>query len=140
FLKASIVAKATGEWAIADDSGLEVFALNGSPGIYSARYGKTDQERISRLLTELGDTANRQAQFVCVIAIAHSDGSLAYQTLGICPGEILKTPRGVGGFGYDPIFYVPSVGLTFAEMAPEVKQQLSHRGRAFQALLPKLRD
>lgn len=139
-LKASTVAKALGEWAIADDSGLMVDALNGAPGIYSARYGKTDQARIERLLTELGDSANRQAQFVCAVAIAREDGSLAFKTEGVCHGEILSTPRGTGGFGYDPIFYVPQQGQSFAEMKPEVKNKLSHRGLAFHALIPQLRE
>jgi len=137
-LKASQVAKATGNWAIADDSGLEVAALNGAPGIYSARYGKDDGDRISRLLQELADTANRQAQFVCAVAIASPDGAIALQEVGICPGEILFAPQGTGGFGYDPIFYVPTHQMTFAQMPPQLKHQISHRGQAFQALLPKL--
>ncbi|MGK7872720.1 MAG: RdgB/HAM1 family non-canonical purine NTP pyrophosphatase [Xenococcaceae cyanobacterium] len=138
-LKASQVASSVREWAIADDSGLAVDALNGAPGIYSARYGKTDQERIERLLRELGDTDNRQAQFVCAVAISRPDGSIALQTEGICRGEILKAPRGAGGFGYDPIFYVPQQQQTFAQMMPELKLQLSHRGKAFEALIPQLR-
>ena len=137
-LKASVVAKATGEWAIADDSGLEVDALNGAPGLYSARYGKTDAERIERLLGELGDEQNRGAQFVCVIAIARPDGAIALQVEGICRGEILHAPRGISGFGYDPIFYVPEPGLTFAEMTPDMKRHYSHRGKAFEVLLPQL--
>ncbi len=137
-LKASHVAMATGKWAIADDSGLEVDALDGAPGIYSARYGKTDAERIERLLVELGNELNRQAQFVCVIAIARPDGSIALQAEGVCQGEILHAPRGSNGFGYDPIFYVPETQMTFAEMPPQVKHEISHRGRAFKALLPQL--
>jgi XTP/dITP diphosphohydrolase len=137
-LKASETAKATGEWAIADDSGLEVDALQGVPGVYSARYGKTDSERIERLLGELADETNRGAQFVCVIAIARPDGAIALHAEGICRGEILLAPRGTGGFGYDPIFYVPEPGLTFAEMTPEMKRRYSHRGKAFEALLPQL--
>lgn len=137
-LKASQVARATGKWAIADDSGLEVEALGGAPGIYSARYGETDAERISRLLRELGNTPNRKAQFVCVVAIARPDGAIALQSEGICPGEILLAPRGSGGFGYDPIFYVPAHQMTFAEMPPELKHEISHRGQAFQALLPQI--
>jgi XTP/dITP diphosphohydrolase len=137
-LKASAVAQATGEWAIADDSGLEVDALGGAPGIYSARYGSTDAERIERLLRELGEPDNRGAQFVCVVAIARPDGAIALQVQGICRGEILQTPRGTGGFGYDPIFYVPEQALTFAEMTPEMKRRYSHRGKAFEALLPQL--
>jgi XTP/dITP diphosphohydrolase len=137
-LKASEVAKATGKWSIADDSGLMVDALKGQPGIYSARYGKTDADRISRLLTELGSEQNREAQFVCAIAIARPDGTIALQVEGICRGEILHTPRGTGGFGYDPIFYVPAQQQTFAEMTSDVKRSHSHRGRAFQALVPQM--
>jgi len=127
-LKASQVALATGEWAIADDSGLEVDALDGAPGIYSARYGKTDPERIERLLNELGNELNREAQ------------SIAIATEGVCRGEILHSPRGTGGFGYDPIFFVPQQQMTFAEMSPDLKRQWSHRGQAFKILLPQLQD
>jgi XTP/dITP diphosphohydrolase len=137
-LKASQIAKATGQWAIADDSGLSVAALDGAPGVYSARYADSDANRIVRLLRELGDRRDRQAQFVCAIALARPDGSIALEAEGICPGEILTAPRGEGGFGYDPIFYVPEKGMTFAEMPHEMKQEISHRGRAFQALLPQL--
>ncbi|MEC4807344.1 MAG: RdgB/HAM1 family non-canonical purine NTP pyrophosphatase [Jaaginema sp. PMC 1079.18] len=137
-LKASQVAKMTKEWAIADDSGLAVDALNGAPGIYSARYGKTDAERIQRLLNELGNTSERTAQFVCALAIANPDGEIIYEAVGICPGEILTQPQGTGGFGYDPIFYVRSQQQTFAQMSPETKHQISHRGRAFAQLLPQL--
>lgn len=137
-LKASQIAIATGNYAISDDSGLEVAALNGAPGIYSARYANSDSERISRLLAELGDTANRQAQFVCAVAISDPRGEIALQSVGICQGEILDSPRGMGGFGYDPIFYVPAYQSTFAEMPKEVKHEISHRGQAFQALLPQL--
>jgi XTP/dITP diphosphohydrolase len=139
-LKASAIAKATGQWAIADDSGLEVDALDGTPGVYSARYGKTDAERIERLLGELGNELSREAQFVCVVAIARPDGAIALQAEGICRGEILRAPRGTGGFGYDPIFYVPEPGLTFAEMTPEMKRHHSHRGKAFEVLIPQLRQ
>ncbi len=137
-LKASEVAKATGEWAIADDSGLEVDALEGAPGIYSARYGKTDAQRIERLLRELGNQSNRGAQFVCVVAISRPDGAIAFQQEGICRGTILPNPSGTGGFGYDPIFYLPEQQLTFAEMTVEMKRRYSHRGKAFEALLPQL--
>ncbi len=137
-LKATTVAKALGEWSIADDSGLAVDALDGAPGLYSARYGKSDRDRIERLLTELGDNPHRQAKFICAIALCRPDGSVALQTEGICPGEILTAPRGSGGFGYDPIFYVPSQQQTFAEMSAETKHQISHRGVAFAQLLPQL--
>lgn len=137
-LKASQVAQATGTWAIADDSGLQVDALNGAPGVYSARYGKTDRERILRLLGELGDSSNRQAQFVCAIAIASPDGAIELQAEGSCRGEVLHAPRGTAGFGYDPIFYVPAYQMTFAEMPPDLKHKISHRGQAFQNLLPQM--
>lgn len=138
-LKASQVAKALGKWAIADDSGLAVDALNGAPGIYSARYGKTDKDRINRLLKELGDTENRGAKFVCAIAIADPNGRIVLETKGMRHGEILKSPRGDNGFGYDPVFYVPSQQQTFAEMPPETKGKNSHRGVAFEQIMPELK-
>ncbi|MEB3151538.1 MAG: RdgB/HAM1 family non-canonical purine NTP pyrophosphatase [Sphaerospermopsis sp.] len=137
-LKASEIAKATGKWAIGDDSGLAVDALNGAPGVYSARYGNSDAERIGRLLRELGDTKNRQAQFICAIAVANPQGEIVLQSKGICKGEILYEIRGEGGFGYDPIFYVPEKQLTFAEMSPELKKSISHRGNALKNLVPQL--
>ncbi|WP_448597981.1 RdgB/HAM1 family non-canonical purine NTP pyrophosphatase [Thermoleptolyngbya sp.] len=137
-LKASQVAVATGAWAIADDSGLQVNALDGAPGLYSARYGKSDADRIARLLREMEGKTDRQAQFVCAVAIARPNGSIAFQTEGVCPGEIALAPAGTGGFGYDPIFYVPEYGMTYAEMPPELKHRISHRGLAFAAVLPEL--
>jgi XTP/dITP diphosphohydrolase len=139
-LKASQVAKQMGQWAIADDSGLAVDALQGAPGIYSARYGIDDADRIARLLRELGDTSHRTAQFVCAIAVARPDGEIACHQEGICPGEILHKPQGEGGFGYDPIFYVPAANLTFAEMSKDQKRQVSHRGKAIAAILPQLKQ
>lgn len=139
-LKACGVARALNHWAIADDSGLAVDALGGAPGIYSARYGSNDTDRIERLLKELGDNSNRQAKFVCAIAIARPDGSIALETEGICQGEIIDAPRGDNGFGYDPIFFVPQEQQTFAEMSPETKARVSHRGIAFEQLLPKLKE
>lgn len=137
-LKACQVAAATGQWAIADDSGLAVKALDGAPGIYSARYGSDDENRIDRVLRELGPHPNRSAQFVCAMVVARPNGSIALEAEGICPGEILPSPRGAEGFGYDPIFFVPEANRTFAEMTPEQKHGLSHRGRAFALLLPRL--
>lgn len=137
-LKAAEVAKFTGQWAIADDSGLAVDALNGAPGVYSARYGQTDAERITRLLTELGNNQHRKAQFICSIAVANPQGEIVLESIGSCQGEILYSPRGAGGFGYDPIFYVPEKQLTFAEMQPEEKKLISHRGNALKVLQPQL--
>jgi XTP/dITP diphosphohydrolase len=137
-LKASEVAIATGHWAIADDSGLAVDALDGAPGIFSARYGATDADRITRLLSELGDRPDRAAQFVCALAVASPDGQIQLQVEGICPGEILFKNQGEGGFGYDPVFYVPAEGMTFAQMPADLKHRVSHRGRAFEQVLPDL--
>jgi XTP/dITP diphosphohydrolase len=139
-LKAMETAKAVQEWSIADDSGLMVSALNGEPGIYSARYGNTDAERIKRLLTELSNHRNREAQFVCAIAIANPQGEIVIETEGICQGEILTEVRGESGFGYDPIFYIPSAQQSFAQMPPELKRQYSHRGAAFANLQPLLKS
>ena len=138
-LKASEVAIATQRWAIADDSGLAVMALNGAPGIYSARYGSSDAERISRVLSELGNETDRRAEFVCAIALARPDGSIALETEGRCPGTILTEGQGAGGFGYDPIFYVNAQGKTFAEMSNAEKERYSHRGIAFEQLMPQLK-
>ncbi len=137
-LKASQVAIATGEWAIADDSGLEVMALNGAPGVLSARYADTDSDRINRVLSELKDQANREAQFVCAIAIASPDGAIAADALGLCKGAIADAPIGNGGFGYDPIFLIPEFQQTFGEIPPEVKAKISHRAEALAILRDKL--
>lgn len=139
-LKASEVARATGQWAIADDSGLAIDALGGAPGLHSARYGTSDGDRINRVLRELGETTERSAQFVCAIALARPDGSIALETEGICRGAILIAPQGTGGFGYDPVFFVPEHGKTFAEMTPAEKEACSHRGIAFRQLMPHLRS
>ncbi|MEL6249057.1 MAG: RdgB/HAM1 family non-canonical purine NTP pyrophosphatase [Cyanobacteria bacterium J06627_15] len=139
-LKASEVAKATRQWSIADDSGLEVDALDGAPGLYSARYGSSDQDRIERLLRALGDSENRTARFVCAIALSQPDGTVAVETVGYCPGTILTAPRGRGGFGYDPIFYLPEHGKSFAELSREGKEKYSHRGVAFGQIMSELRE
>jgi len=139
-LKASQVAKTLGEYAIADDSGLSVKALGGAPGIYSARYAPTDALCIERLLRELGDSLEREAEFVCALAISAPDGTIVLTSQGSCRGNILKTPMGDGGFGYDPIFYLPEYQQTFAQIHPALKKRLSHRGRAFESLLPRLRE
>ncbi len=141
-LKAAEVAIAMNAWTIADDSGLQVDALNGAPGIYSARYAASDKERIDRMLRELSDfpPSQRQAQFVCVVAVARPDGTIAAQAEGICHGEILTNARGIDGFGYDPIFYVPAQKLAFAEMSVEQKRSVSHRGKAFALITQQLTD
>ncbi|MEA5478280.1 RdgB/HAM1 family non-canonical purine NTP pyrophosphatase [Pseudanabaena galeata UHCC 0370] len=139
-LKASQVAIATGEWAIADDSGLEVMALNGAPGVLSARYADTESDRINRVLSELSQHSNREAQFVCAIAIASPDGAIAADAIGHCKGAIANAPRGNHGFGYDPIFLIPEFQQTFGEIPPEVKAKISHRANALSILRSKLQN
>jgi len=132
--KARYAHELTGEWALADDSGLEVEALGGAPGIYSSRYAgrKGDYDANNRkLMEELKEVpqGKRGARFVSVIAIV--GGGNEYVVRGICEGEIAFEPRGKNGFGYDPIFYIPSLGKTMAELEPHVKNEISHRGNAF---------
>ncbi len=143
-LKAEAVARATGCWALADDSGLAVEALGGAPGVLSARYAPTDAERIDRLLAELaaaGATGaeRRGAAFVAALAVADPSGVVRLEVEGRCEGLITEAPRGSGGFGYDPVFLVPELGLTFAEIDKATKGRVGHRGRAFAALEPRLR-
>ena len=132
--KARAFAKASGLITVADDSGLEVDALNGAPGVYSARYAgpeATDAQRNDYLLARLSGVPweKRQARFRCVIAIAFPDERLVL-CKGECPGLIAFEPRGENGFGYDPIFYLPELGKTMAELTPEEKSRVSHRGKA----------
>jgi XTP/dITP diphosphohydrolase len=149
-IKAQAVALASGCWALADDSGLSVTALAGAPGVHSARYAASDAARIARLLEELaqadalaaarGETVDRSACFTAALALADPEGSIVVEVEGVCPGEILEAPRGSGGFGYDPVFLVPEVHLTFAEMDQAAKARLGHRGRAFALLQPRLSE
>jgi len=142
-LKAVAFARASGRIALADDSGLEVEALEGRPGVYSARYagsGKSDADRRAKLLLELAPfPAPRNACFRCVIAVAHPTGEVRLFA-GDCPGEIIHEERGAGGFGYDPLFYMPEHARTMAELPEALKNQISHRARALQAAVPYLRE
>ena len=137
-LKAQSVAAAKGEWALADDSGLSVNALNGAPGVHSARYAPTDPERIARLLKALKGSNQREAYFCAALCIAAPDGTILLEVEGRCDGLITASPRGDQGFGYDPIFEVAGTGRTFAEMPLAEKKQHGHRGKAFTLLEPKL--
>lgn len=137
-IKALTVSLMTKEWVLADDSGLSVEALNGAPGIFSARYAKTDSERINKLLKELEPFDNRKATFIAALCIA-SNGKVLLEVEGKCNGLITRLPRGKEGFGYDPIFEVLNLGLTFAEMGIEKKKAFGHRGCAFQLLMPGLK-
>ncbi|CAG35436.1 XTP/dITP diphosphatase [Desulfotalea psychrophila] len=132
YKKAIHTAKILGIPAIADDSGLEVHALNGAPGVYSARYsgeGATDASNCDKLLEELAGKEDRSANFTCVISIATPGGpALTYE--GRCDGKILTEKRGKSGFGYDPLFYFAEYDKTFAELSMEEKNRVSHRGKA----------
>jgi len=134
-IKAQAVVDATGQVAISDDSGIVVEALGGAPGVHSAVYGgdlcKTDWDRLQLLLRNMEGEENRRAEFVSAIVCIFPDGT-SVEAEGRLVGELLHAPRGEGGFGYDPIFYVPEVALSFSEMEPAVKNGLSHRGRALQ--------
>ncbi len=144
-LKAKAVMEATGLPAIADDSGIAVDALNGEPGIYSARYGFDDTlDDWGRLLLLLKNTENvpdgqRQAQFVCVITFITPEGEII-QARGEAHGQLLRQAAGQRGFGYDPIFYYPPLGKTFAEITAEEKNKVSHRAIALQTLNQKLKE
>lgn len=140
--KARAVALCSGRIAVADDSGLEVAALGGRPGPHSARYGGPeldDRGRVAKLLDELcaAPAAQRTARFVCWAAAVHPDGRTAVAS-GVCEGRILSRPAGGAGFGYDPVFQAVGVEGSMAELSAARKQRLSHRGRAFRALLPEL--
>lgn len=138
-LKALAACKYCDVPAFADDSGLEVEALDGRPGIYSARYAATDAERIAKLLGELEGKTNRRARFVCAIAIA-INGEVIETFEGEVKGVIVEAPRGAGGFGYDPVFLPDGYEQTFGEMDQELKNKISHRARAFQAAMEFVED
>lgn len=139
--KAHWYAHASGEWTLADDSGLEVAALEGAPGVFTRRYAgpsATDAENYEKLLTEMMGVADRTARFVCVMALIDPVANSARTFRGECPGAITNAPRGEFGFGYDPIFAVD--GRTMAERAPSEKDALSHRGRAATLVAAALRS
>jgi XTP/dITP diphosphohydrolase len=138
-LKARAIAAATGLPAVSDDSGLTVHALNGMPGILSARWaGKhgDDQANLDLLLAQLADIDSREAAFVCVAALALPDGTSEWTTTGVLAGHLTREPRGRNGFGYDPVFVPEGLTVTTAELAPDQKDAISHRGRAFRAIAP----
>jgi XTP/dITP diphosphohydrolase len=140
--KALHYSRLSGALVIADDSGLVVPALGGEPGVRSARYAganATNAERIAKLLGELREKegVERVAHFVCALVLADRGRAIAIVTARV-DGEILESPRGSGGFGYDPVFYFPALEKTFAELLPEEKNRISHRGKAFQRMLASL--
>ncbi len=138
-IKARAAAAHTGLPAIADDSGICVAALGGAPGIHSARYAGTrdDADNYRLLLTNLGDSDDRSADFMC--AAAFVDGDFEHVVLGVWPGAVLREPVGVGGFGYDPVFRPEGLTVASAELSADEKNAISHRSRAFAALMPVVR-
>ena len=144
-LKARHYARALGLTCIAEDSGIEVDALGGAPGVYSARYSGEegplrDQANNDKLLRELAGvpTERRQARFVCVASVAEPSGRVIAEARGTYEGIIASEPRGAGGFGYDPLLFLPDRGCTSAELSPEEKHARSHRGKAFRQLAAQL--
>lgn len=144
-LKARNAAQHTGRPAIADDSGIEVDALNGAPGIYSARFagaGASDRDNLEKLLADLRDVpeSQRTARFQCLLVyLRHATDPTPLICQGTWEGSILSAPRGAHGFGYDPVFYVPTHDCSSAELAPEIKNALSHRGQALRQLVSAMR-
>lgn len=141
--KARHAARLTGLPALADDSGICAEALGGAPGVYSARYAgepKSDQRNNEKLIADLRDQANRRAHYCCVLVLVrHADDPQPVIAEGEWHGEIIDTPRGAGGFGYDPYFWLPGFGCTAAELGAEKKNAVSHRGIALQRLIEQLR-
>ena len=135
YIKAYEAAKLTNCVALADDSGLCIDILGGAPGIYSARYAPTPKERIQKVLDNLKDEKNRNAHFECSMVLVNPEGKILNSSLGRIDGVIASEPSGTNGFGYDPIFFIPSLNKTMAQMLPEEKNTLSHRAKA---LLPMI--
>ena len=137
-IKAMAAWKLTKSWALADDSGLCIEALDGAPGLFSARYAETPQNRIERVLTEMKDKTDRTAEFVCAMTLINPQGEVAFACKGICKGSITQEPAGSNGFGYDPIFLVEGRTTTMAELSEEEKNQISHRSQALNQILDVL--
>jgi XTP/dITP diphosphohydrolase len=144
-LKATRQARHLGRWVLADDSGLEVDALGGRPGVYSARFagpGAADEANNRHLLEELGDTPleRRTARYVCHVTLSDPAGVIRAESRDVCSGRIRFQPSGANGFGYDPLFEVIEYHRTFGELGPAVKRAISHRSRALRSILPQLRQ
>ena len=134
-IKAKEGARLSGMLTLADDSGLCIEALNGAPGLYSARYAGTQDEKIARILKELDGQENRKAKFVCCMTLVDKDGNTIHTTKGECHGQIIKERKGSNGFGYDPIFMPDGYDITLAEMSEDGKNKISHRGKALTQML-----
>ena len=127
-------------WTLADDSGLCIDALDGAPGIHSARYAESPQARIDRVLNEMKGIENRSARFKCCMTLLNPEGEIAFSYTGICEGEIVENQRGLNGFGYDPIFLVNGTDRTMAELSEDEKNEISHRGRALKEVIKYLKN
>lgn len=134
-LEASNIERSGRTFFLADDSGLCIDALNGAPGLLSARYAPTNTERIEKVLKNLEGNENRGAHFVCSMALCNDEGKILHTTEGVCLGTIAKKPSGLGGFGYDPIFIPNDYNKTIAEISSEEKNEISHRGKALREML-----
>lgn len=130
----------TGKISLADDSGLCVEALNGAPGLYSARYAGTQQEKIDKILKELQPFENRKAKFVCVMTLLDENGNTLHVSRGECHGEIAKSQSGKNGFGYDPVFIVDGKNCTMADLSEEEKNKISHRANALADMLKFIKN
>lgn len=122
-------------WVLADDSGLCIDALNGAPGIHSARYADTPQKRIDRVLKEMQGIKNRSGRFKCCMTLINPKGEIAFSHTGVCEGSIIESQRGTNGFGYDPIFLLENSDRTMAELSEEEKNLVSHRGKALNKII-----
>ena len=135
YKKAKEANRVSGEMSLADDSGLCVNALNGAPGLYSARYAGTQQEKIDKILKELEPYKDRSAKFVCVMTLLDAKGNILHVSKGECHGSIALSQSGKNGFGYDPVFIVGDGDFTMADLSEEEKNEISHRGRALRDML-----
>lgn len=140
FIKAKEAWSLGRTWTLADDSGLCIDALNGAPGIHSARYAETPQARIDRVLAEMQGVEERGARFKCCMTLINPEGEVAFSYTGICEGSIIEEQRGLNGFGYDPIFLIEGDNRTMAELSEEEKNEISHRGKALKAVLNYLKN
>ncbi len=139
-IKAQEASRISNMISLADDSGLCVDALNGEPGIHSARYDTTPQRRIDKLLKKLADTDNRKAKFVCVMTLTDKDGNVLNQEIGECRGQIATEQYGTNGFGYDPVFLVDGYDITMAQMSEDLKNTISHRANALSKMVKYIKE
>lgn len=137
-IKAKEAWKVSKTWTLADDSGLCINALDGRPGIHSARYAETPAKRIDRVLGEMKGIENREAQFVCAMTLINPQGEVELACRGVCDGSISEAPRGENGFGYDPIFLIKGTNITMAELSEEEKNKISHRSNALRKVIEHL--